>query len=327
MRWMAPEQVDAKEVGPAADQYALGLIAYALLAGTLPWPEQANDQMVLLAKGTGRLKPLHEQSSVATHVSETVAKALSVDTRQRFESCAAFVEALDTFSSPEAYCEFILEELRKAEGEWGLYTDQRDEEGELIPVLDTVNGISNASELFTAALALGNSQVYLPGSKDITALPDLGFLASLTNLNEVDLTGRQALTDITPLIELKNLTRLNLSGCHALTDITALKGLNNLTDLNLRGCVALTDINGLQGLNNLTELWLSNCKALTDITALKGLNNLTGLNLSECEALKDITPLQGLKNLTSLNLGSCKALKDITALKGLNNLTDLNLSD
>ena len=42
--YMAPEQyTDAKRVGPGSDQYALGIIAYELLAGGLPWPSDESD--------------------------------------------------------------------------------------------------------------------------------------------------------------------------------------------------------------------------------------------------------------------------------------------
>ena len=95
VRWMAPEQVDAQKVGPSADRYALGLVAYYLLSAELPWPAAANDQMVLVAKAMGKLVPLSaRRADLPRGISDAVMKMLSVMPEERFESSAAFIAAL-----------------------------------------------------------------------------------------------------------------------------------------------------------------------------------------------------------------------------------------
>ncbi len=93
--WMAPEQADAKHVDGAADRYALGMIAYALLAGRLPWEEGTSEVGVLVSKMTGKLVPLAQvRAGLPEHVVAAVMKMVSVDAGARYATCAAFVVAL-----------------------------------------------------------------------------------------------------------------------------------------------------------------------------------------------------------------------------------------
>ena len=104
----------------------------------------------------------------------------------------------------------------------------------------------------------------------------------------------EKLTDISALASLKNLNELDLYGCDELTDISALSSLKNLNDLILGNCEKLTDISALSSLMNLNELYLSNCEELTDISALASLKNLKTLGLDYCEKLTDIDVLKSL---------------------------------
>ena len=93
--WMAPEQADAKKVDGAADRYALGLIAYALLAGRLPWNEGTSEARMLSNKLIGQLAPLGEvRFGLEEHVVTAVMKMLRVEPDARFGSCVEFVAAL-----------------------------------------------------------------------------------------------------------------------------------------------------------------------------------------------------------------------------------------
>jgi len=93
--WMAPEQADAKRVTKAADVYALGLVAYALLSGRMPWPEGESDLRVLMRKTSGRLEPLSAVApAVPGHVSAAVMSALALDPSARPGRCGALVESL-----------------------------------------------------------------------------------------------------------------------------------------------------------------------------------------------------------------------------------------
>ena len=93
--WMAPEQVDAKHVGPAADRYALGLISYALLSGRMPWPDGATAGRVASLKLSGGLVPLGESApNVPPHAAEAVAKMTALEPSDRPSTSAEFVAAL-----------------------------------------------------------------------------------------------------------------------------------------------------------------------------------------------------------------------------------------
>jgi len=93
--WMAPEQADAKTVTAAADVYALGLVAYALLSGRLPWGDDTSELRVLTNKMMGKLEPLSRSvSGVPRHVSDAVMGALAVEPEQRPASCGQLVASL-----------------------------------------------------------------------------------------------------------------------------------------------------------------------------------------------------------------------------------------
>ena len=93
--WMAPEQADAASVDGAADRYALGLVAYALLAGRLPWPDGLSEFRVVAMKLAGQVAPLETvRAGLATHVGAALTRMLSVAPGDRFASCVAFIDAL-----------------------------------------------------------------------------------------------------------------------------------------------------------------------------------------------------------------------------------------
>ena len=93
--WMAPEQADAQTVTTAADVYALGLIAYALLSGRLPWSAETTELRILTKKLMGELLPLSEAApGVPSTVASAVMRALAVDPSERPASCVSLVDSL-----------------------------------------------------------------------------------------------------------------------------------------------------------------------------------------------------------------------------------------
>jgi hypothetical protein len=94
--YMAPEQVLGLEVGPAADRYALGIIAYELLSGRPPF---AGDTAQILYKQANEPPPPIERvrPGLPPAVSRAIGAALAKDPAQRPESAAAL---LDGFRRP-----------------------------------------------------------------------------------------------------------------------------------------------------------------------------------------------------------------------------------
>lgn len=100
--YMAPEQADpdrAKEIGPATDRYALGIVAYQLLTGRVPF--QGNTPATLNAHLN--LKPTDPhtlRAEVSPQVSAVLLKMLAKAPADRYASAREFVQALRIAAAP-----------------------------------------------------------------------------------------------------------------------------------------------------------------------------------------------------------------------------------
>ena len=88
--YMAPEQWMGELQDARTDQYALGVVAYELLAGRLPF--ESAEQFALGFQVMN--KPVPKIGELVDSVNEALAKAMAKTRNERFESCREFVMAL-----------------------------------------------------------------------------------------------------------------------------------------------------------------------------------------------------------------------------------------
>ena len=94
-RYMAPEQASGGEVDPRTDLYALGIVAYELIAGKPPF---RGDTIQLIAQHLHAPPPAFpEELKVPKPLSDIVFRLLEKDATKRYQSAAELVEALDRF--------------------------------------------------------------------------------------------------------------------------------------------------------------------------------------------------------------------------------------
>ncbi len=185
--------------------------------------------------------------------------------------------------------------------------------------------LSNLTELKALHLSRRNWN----GNKEVPyfeSCSEIAFIASLPNLEELDLSDNRSLTDFAPLSGLVQLRSLNLSGCRSVTNLSGLSGLVQLRSLNLSGCSSVTNLSGLSGLVQLRSLNLSGCHSVTNLSGLSGLDRLDSLDLGGCSSLTDLSFLANLNQLSSLTLRGCQLINDLTPLSSLSKLERLDLS-
>jgi len=110
--YMSPEQVRGSDVGQRSDQYALGVVAYEMFAGQVPF--QAESTAALLHKVVYEPPPPIRQvrPDLSLGVEEALRRALAKEPGERFGSCGEFVSALEiaaispyapSYAPPSAY--------------------------------------------------------------------------------------------------------------------------------------------------------------------------------------------------------------------------------
>jgi eukaryotic-like serine/threonine-protein kinase len=94
--YMAPEQVTGKDVGPAADRYSLASIAYEMLTGVIPFDGEGLIELLYAQVHRDSPLPSSRNASLSPSVDAVIMRGLAKDPAARWETCAAFVDALAT---------------------------------------------------------------------------------------------------------------------------------------------------------------------------------------------------------------------------------------
>jgi serine/threonine-protein kinase len=94
-QFAAPEQLLGERVDQRADLYSLGAVAYFALLGRPPF-EGPTPEAILAKQTTDALPPLRDaREDVSREMEEVLRRAVSSEPERRFQTAAAFREALD----------------------------------------------------------------------------------------------------------------------------------------------------------------------------------------------------------------------------------------
>ncbi len=115
-QYLAPEQIDGK-VGPASDQYALGVVLYVCLTLRLPYEDHQNRQL-LRAIETGTFEsPRKLRADLPEALEAIVIRAMHVSPSERFESVYALGQRLWELASPRSQEEWRSYYVPRSPGE------------------------------------------------------------------------------------------------------------------------------------------------------------------------------------------------------------------
>jgi hypothetical protein len=92
--YMAPEQVTASKVGPAADRYSLATMAYEMVTGSYPFEDDSVLEMLYAHVHRDPVPPSSRRPELGADVDAVILRGLAKDPDERWESCEAFVAAL-----------------------------------------------------------------------------------------------------------------------------------------------------------------------------------------------------------------------------------------
>jgi hypothetical protein len=103
--YMAPEISDESPIGPAYDQYALGVMTYHALTGRFPH-EGDTPFAVMIKRTRDPPRPIREvRSDISEAVAAVVMRSLDRNPKLRYPTCGAFVRALSTACGKGLYWE------------------------------------------------------------------------------------------------------------------------------------------------------------------------------------------------------------------------------
>jgi len=93
-RYLSPEQAQGEQIGPSSDLYAIGILLYELLTGTVPFEGDSVVAIALRHLSEPPRPPSTLVSSISPNLDAIVLRALAKDPRQRFADADEFLAAL-----------------------------------------------------------------------------------------------------------------------------------------------------------------------------------------------------------------------------------------
>jgi ankyrin repeat protein len=100
--YMSPEQIQATQIDGRSDQFALGTIAFLMLAGRMPFKGNTAHTLMYQIVTGDPFEPLPGDSPLAPNVRAVLARALAKHPRDRFPDCASFIQELTMAANPGA---------------------------------------------------------------------------------------------------------------------------------------------------------------------------------------------------------------------------------
>ena len=98
--YMSPEQAAGETIGPASDIYSLGIVAYEMLTGRVPF-QADTPAAILLSHLNKAMPPTRELSGeLSLHVEEALRRALAKSPHDRYATASQFVAALTPAAWP-----------------------------------------------------------------------------------------------------------------------------------------------------------------------------------------------------------------------------------
>jgi serine/threonine-protein kinase len=94
-RYLSPEQAQGEAVGPRSDLYAIGILLYELLTGTVPFEGDSVVAIALRHLSEPPRPPSTLVSSISPQLDAIVLRALAKDPDQRFADADEFLDALN----------------------------------------------------------------------------------------------------------------------------------------------------------------------------------------------------------------------------------------
>lgn len=96
--YMSPEQVLGKEVSPATDIYALGVIAFQMLTGVVPYKSAAPFEVQNAHVNQPPPDPRKYNPGLSPDITEILMRALEKDPTRRFNSAGELIQMLEQIS-------------------------------------------------------------------------------------------------------------------------------------------------------------------------------------------------------------------------------------
>ena len=93
--YMSPEQIQGKTVDGKADQFSLGVIAYEVMTGEKPFVAESLPTLLFKLVGEPAMPAIRLNPTLDVSIDAVLQKALAKKPDQRWESCTAFIAALE----------------------------------------------------------------------------------------------------------------------------------------------------------------------------------------------------------------------------------------